>query len=400
MVGRMLMLGRRDLLRAGAGTVLMPAVARAQQRTEADLAAPVCPAQGQRIVTNPLLPGAGENPFRDRAARERFWLPHPPRSRTALDEFFDAVYDDNVFEGGYRTVRWTPAGLVSSPEASAPADAAVPGASRHAKSLNWSGAFLHAAGGLALTHIVGRWTVPKFDLPRNHDGRTSRASIWIGLDGQGRHRDAALPQIGTVHTRAPSDPAFAHGAWFQWWDRRLDKEPLGLPHAITNLAVEEGDTIACSLEAFGPDPNCSGRKNEDRIRIFIANEKKKQFVMPFYVFAPAGSLAPDRIPRIAGMTAQWIIERPKSANPDQVAGDREIFAFPEYDSLVFRSCGTAAAPAPGDTAVAYRDLETARFISMYDRRQAHGRTVLLSGPAPDGWKDRSLRMRYGGTFNT
>lgn len=394
------MIGRRDLLLAGAGTTLL-GVGRAPAVALAGPPSPgICPTQGDRFVRNPWLPMAGENPFASYASRDRYWLPHPPRLGTALDDFFDAVYDAARFDGGYLEADIVVAALVPAGEASSPFEAAMPGGGRRGRSRNWSGAAVHATDGNLLRHVVGQWTVPNFTRPSDSASRTARASIWIGLDGQGRHRDAALPQIGTVHSRAPGDADFSHGAWVQWWDRRLDSQPLGLPYTIGNLPVAPGETIACSLEAFGPDPNCAGRENEDRIRVFIANLSRGKFVMPFYMFAPAQSLTSQRIPRIGGASAQWIIERPKVFEADPETGDHETLVFPEYDALRFETCGTAAAPDLDAETAAWGDLESARLISMYDRREQAGRTRMLSGPAPNGWANRSLRMRYGGTFDT
>ena len=96
-------------------------------------------------------------------------------------------------------------------------------------------------------------------------------------------------------------------------------------------------------------------------------------------------------PDIAGATAEWILERPA------IPGQPTRYNFPDYGHTEFDLCVVVE----GDGVNIFslfggmpQDLQSARFIRMYDRLDNPQRTAFISMPQRKG--DTAVGISYGG----
>ncbi|MET7244070.1 G1 family glutamic endopeptidase [Methylobacterium sp. EM32] len=236
------------------------------------------------------------------------------------------------------------------------------------RSANWSGASLTALHGRSLVAVMARWRVPAVT---GEAGRPARASVWIGLDGQGAYRNASLPQVGTLQAW---DGAGAHyETWVQWWAWGEDNAPQPL-----RLAVEPGDRMSAILTVVDPAT----------VRVNLKNETVGTMLQAFDLAAPGGR-------HISGASAAWILERPSPLGSD----GWHPYPLAAYGSLTFTD-GLAQSRGPGETMLTEHDLARASLIRMIalDRVPGHARTI--SAPARVTGDRRALTVRDGAPFPT
>jgi hypothetical protein len=92
------------------------------------------------------------------------------------------------------------------------------------------------------------------------------------------------------------------------------------------------------------------------------------------------------MPAIAGATAEWILERPT------IFHQTNLYPFPDYGTMSFANCWAGAAAVPGPPQ-SIHNLETARFIRMYDVEEDPVRTVWIS--MADRQSDTAVHLQYG-----
>ncbi|AWN52316.1 G1 family glutamic endopeptidase [Methylobacterium sp. 17Sr1-1] len=236
------------------------------------------------------------------------------------------------------------------------------------RSVNWSGASLTALHGRSLVGVMARWRVPAVT---GAAGRPARASVWIGLDGQGAYRNASLPQIGTLQIW---DGARAHyETWVQWWAKGENNAPQPL-----GLAVAPGDVVSAILTVRDPAT----------VRINLKNETAGTMLQAFDLAAPGGR-------HVSGASAAWILERPSPLGAD----GWHPYPLAAYGSLSFAD-GLAQSRGPGETMLTEHDLSRASLIRMIalDRVPGHARTI--SSPARVTGDRRALTVRDGASFPT
>jgi hypothetical protein len=248
----------------------------------------------------------------------------------------------------------------------------------HQDSLNWSGASLTPRNGQMFTNIVGVWRVPFLADPP--DGREYHCSTWIGLDGQREYLDSTLPQVGTAQYVSTVNGAFARTfeSWFEWWP--LD--PVTLP----KLVIQPGDEIVCWLRVI----------NAHCVQFFILNLGEAGLAgllgADFVAFkwptpARAWRDGPAVIQtRVAGATAEWIMERPTRLHSEA------LYELPDYNApapaavrkpFQFRHCYAVSAHSPAEVGF-LQPLRSAMLIDMFKRENDPYRTVKISMASRNG----------------
>lgn len=258
-----------------------------------------------------------------------------------------------------------------------------PAATRFQNSRNWSGATIAAHGDRSLVLVLGLWRMPKVGPVPVVPGKPGGLSMWVGLDGTRRNFDSSLPQIGTTATVNPAGTDYS--AWTQWWARdTTNTEPTPL-----NFVVAPGDLIGGAV--FVRDPFTVGM-------VLINLSSVLPICLPVTVTSPwvphSGLM---KQPRIAGGSAEWILERPALPPDPAHPHDRELAPFPAYAPTAFEFCAAGAAPTvdlAGVFAATWRDLLAARRVRMIDRLSMPGRTSFISMPTVSG--SARIALRYGG----
>jgi hypothetical protein len=253
------------------------------------------------------------------------------------------------------------------------------GASRVSTSRNWSGAFIVPTEDTMFVLVAGLWTVPSVSLPPPAYLETGKnpyvCSTWVGLDGQRRYLNSSLPQTGTMQflTVPPSAPPQTEViAFFQWWDRETGGTFLGL----TGLSVRPGDVMIGAVWAKTETTAIAYLRNVTTGHMAIVGANSAVVTL---------SSGPKVELTISGATAEWILERP------MVPGTKDLYPFPTYSTTTF-ACWAGAALAAGPPQ-SWHDLQTARFIRMYDTLHNPTRTAFISMPTREG--DTAVRLDYG-----
>ena len=248
-------------------------------------------------------------------------------------------------------------------------------------SRNWAGVYVTASCDRQLSQIWGVWTAPS-GLVRPSGSEASdlpfACSNWIGLDGQRLYLDSSLPQAGTV-SLLQSDGTTAAQAWVQWWGRTA---PQNAP-TILPLPLSPGDDVLAVLTATADDAVIAVLVNLSRTpRVGVA----VSFAAPA---VDAGGVLVT--PKIAGATAEWILERPSIPNsPD-------IFNFPDYGSSTFTFCIAVESTALDLGALsegAVRLLHGASLIRMVEIDPDPARIEILS--LSRRCDATTARITYGG----
>lgn len=258
----------------------------------------------------------------------------------------------------------------------------LPSATRFETSRNWSGAFIAADNDRVFRQVWGSWTAPTFaNFVPGPGTDPYTISAWIGLDGQRTYFNSSLPQIGTTTIlKSPYAGTPQCFAWTQWWDRESDTT---LPVPIAKFPVDQGDSIACSLLVVDPVRVWFSITNMSRIphKTTTVNANSP------WIKRQNGLMEQ---PRVSGATAEWIFERPL------IPYTKTFANFPPYLPMQFSLCSALAVelPAVGIPLVLNeRDLSTARFIRMFERRNSPPRTAYISMPSRVG--DDGVALTYG-----
>jgi hypothetical protein len=251
---------------------------------------------------------------------------------------------------------------------------------RYESSSNWSGGYITSRDGQMFTELYGSWQVPTSSVPTGATGAVSnyRSSAWIGLDGQRSYLNSSLPQIGTVQYIDASGTQMVPKAstWFQWWQPHVIRPPVTLP-----LPVEPGDLITSSLIVL----------DETHVQFLIKNQTTGVLLLPFIVKAPQVNLKnPPTVKqlKIAGATAEWILERPSEIII--TVADGSIYLrrgplrdLPDYGTEVFDNCLAVSASKPGEPGRT-QILAGARLIDMFKLENNPNRTTFISTAKPEG----------------
>jgi hypothetical protein len=260
---------------------------------------------------------------------------------------------------------------------------------RFETSPNWAGAYITANQGKQFLQIWGVWTIPAKLAPPSQpfQGRSGIPYVcanWIGLDGQRRYFDASLPQIGTSSILA--NGATTAQAWTQWWTRERginNTPPVPLPSPFT---VAPGNLVLSVLTAIDPTTV---------VCVMVNLSTQPPTAISVKITAPPVNL-PDgttATPKIAGATAEWIVERP--AIPGQTPPT--LYNFPNYHKTEFESCIAVEGDSVNSLSLLTgtpQELEGERLIRMFDVLQNPERTAYIS--MPKRRSDTAVRVRYGG----
>jgi hypothetical protein len=262
---------------------------------------------------------------------------------------------------------------------------APPEETRIEKSSNWSGAYLTANRYRKFMQVWGRWTIPDhLKIPpapfEGPPGVSYVCSSWIGLDGQRRYLDSSLPQIGTASTLRPDGTTVAE-AWTQWWARG-DANTAPLPIGLT---VSPGDEVLCVLTALDPQTVVFVMVNLSAVPLPEG--------MAVLGTSPPVTLPDNSVvhPDIAGVTAEWVIERPR------ILGQTTRYNFPDYRRTEFKSCIAVEADRVDISSLpsgVMQELRGERFIRMFDVLANPARTAYISMPRK--LSDSSISVKYGG----
>ncbi len=248
------------------------------------------------------------------------------------------------------------------------------GSTRIETSDNWAGAMIAARGGRQFTIAFGEWTVPAPTQPPPEDRGPAgvetiyTCSAWLGLDGARQYLDSSLPQIGTTQSlavAADGTQTVTCNAFFQWWAaRQISVHYETLP----GITLQPGDRVMALLTVVDP---------RTVVAVFRKFGPQSQIAV-IQRTAPDVRLGDGTVtqPRIAGATAEWIVERPRPFVNDSPNLDR----FPDYRRVDFSSCVAGLAAQPG-AATAEATLAAARLLRMYEVPQnAPSRTRFISVP--------------------
>ena len=169
-------------------------------------------------------------------------------------------------------------------------------------SYDWSG-YVARDGGFS--SVSGAWSVPRVE-PRGSAGSSELAS-WVGIGGANGAHD--LIQTGTNAIVANGNVSYT--AWYELYPA---------PSVIVPLSVSAGDSIFASVAALGGG------------RWFIYIEDR----------STGGSYHAIVHYRSTGSSAEWIVERPWTAN-----GQTELPAFSgaAFTRMFARKNGTTITPA-------------------------------------------------------
>jgi hypothetical protein len=242
-----------------------------------------------------------------------------------------------------------------------------------ASSRNWSGGCLVPHGGHRFRQVVSIWRVPGAELPPALSGATPvdgeyACSTWVGLDGYRRHA-GSLPQIGTVVQLevAGGISTVTHAAWFQWWVRNMDFEPI----IIDNLPVAKGNSILGMVNVVSPQEVWFLMLNLDQ-----------------GAFTAFGMHAPVPTEPVRGTTAEWITERPTRLKSDV------LYPLPDYGRISFKPC-LARSATDASALGRWRALDGVRLIQMTEQREEPFRSAVISKAIKTG--RRRLMTTYRAT---
>jgi hypothetical protein len=232
---------------------------------------------------------------------------------------------------------------------------------RYETSLNWSGAYAVPSDGKMFVHVSGRWVVPRPSLPLPIDqvppgpgGVCYACTTWVGLDGQRQYVDSSLPQVGTrsvLQVMPDGSETCSAIAWCQWW---VAGDPNSQPQDIS-VPIEPDDVVSCLLRVT----------DETHVIVSITNLSTNIGTNVCMTLPEAGT-------RIAGATAEWIMERPMIVHQQP-----KLYPFPNYTSTELISCQAQAAIGPGSPE-SEETLERANFIRMFEVRANPERTAYIS----------------------
>ncbi|MFL5256850.1 MAG: G1 family glutamic endopeptidase [Rhodopila sp.] len=334
----------------------------------------------------PLPPGGQANPS-DWAPSDLMYYGLPQRpDRTILPAAYDAWMA--MFGQTLRFLEYVGKNMepeVISTDVDVPTSSAgplIPFSPGHfGTSANWSGAYLDATSGLTFQQIYGQWPVPEISLPADDTDKTYQCANWIGFDGQRRYKSSTLPQLGSLQkVDSERDKTPSVCAWTQWWARNdleatpveICSFPVEFNNRLAGVVTRMNDhAVLCNLINLSTDPPCMVAVHVD--------------APPLPVNSPGNLTAPP-LYTMAGATAEWVLERPAVlGHTDELQG------FPDYKATAFASCVAVEGNDDGERIIE-RTLTTARYIRMFERREAPTRTVFISVPERD--TDHSFKLHH------
>ncbi len=263
--------------------------------------------------------------------------------------------------------------------------------SRFQKSRNWAGASVVADHGKQFVLTIGGWTIPTPLLPgqddRGNAGVTNdyHCSCWIGLDGTRRYLNSSLPQIGTeqiLTVDAAENQSVRCRAWFQWWART---QVTSHWFELTNVHVCPEMFVMAAIWAVDPHHViCLFRTFGNPSILYRLPIQQVPEVWLRKIGGPKGT------PSISGASAEWVVERPMTFDPQPV-----LELFPDYSPVTFESCVAGMAHhsnAPTEEKI----FSAPRWYRMYETLPTAKpkRARLISMPSPVD--STSLTVKHGG----
>ena len=214
-------------------------------------------------------------------------------------------------------------------------------------SANWSGAVITPPIFKTFNKVSAQWYVVTVE-PSAAYAPYYVMSSWVGIDGWGGSGDVL--QAGIDQQASESGDAAVYWVWYEWYPAD--------PVAITNLTVQPGDLVVCSVTALS--------SNTAQVFMSVNNVG-----VSFSFTAPSGT-------NLVGNCAEWIVERPQPLNePGQ------YLTLPQYAVVGFSSI---AAYVSGDAATVYDLCPNQTSLSMVDGN------VRLSVPEVVGCTGLQLRF--------
>lgn len=195
----------------------------------------------------------------------------------------------------------------------------LPGGTKLESSRNWSGAGVVPAGGHRFQFVAGGWQVPHLapgPAPVGW-GLDRRCSIWIGFGGH-RLWSRALPQLGTLDIEGATD---GHRPFVQWWIRG---NPRSGALILDGPSLKPGNRILCFLWLLSPRQAAFYLVNADAPDPPVAGCIR----------------SPDETVPAAGVSAQWIVERPRDPRT------KTLHPLANFRTVELSDCAAGAAGVP------------------------------------------------------
>jgi Peptidase A4 family len=205
----------------------------------------------------------------------------------------------------------------------------------------WSGVGADAPEGTRIDSVSGCWTVPNAYPPGRGDLQSYECTSWVGIDDGMRSADIIQAGVHSIVYDFPNFPFSTASPPVQivypWWEWVPGPEV-----AITNFPVLPGDTVGVSIYVFSPQEAQISLWNTGpgTITNFIVTNNPA--VTSEYGEEFAGFGMPD----IAGVCAEWILERPKLLDAQ---GQKVPAKLANYGSVFFYLMGAGASRDDGAT---------------------------------------------------
>ena len=249
----------------------------------------------------------------------------------------------------------------------------VPGES---SSFNWSGAFARPFDHSHVTRAQGLWTVPE-PKPLDLSEKDYASSMWVGLDG---HDPASrsMPQVGTGQWVSVDNAGNATPAIFTWWQWFVRDGLTNAQIALPVVPVKVGHVVYAQVSRIAPEI----------ASIFIIN-LTTNVALPFWFrfvspIQPPLSPTNPLPPRIEGITAEWILERPAHLDT------KVIYPLPDYGKTTFDFCCAGT-----DSTGPFQEfnMDQARLIRMVDWEITPPSGKVVSTSERDG--PLGMRLHFG-----
>ncbi|MBX6374655.1 MAG: hypothetical protein IRZ13_10535 [Acetobacteraceae bacterium] len=235
------------------------------------------------------------------------------------------------------------------------------GGTRFESSRNWSGARVVPTGGHRFQFAAGRWRVPRLTPGSAPDpsGLDRRSSVWLGFGGH-RSWSRALPQIGTFDIEGAPD---RHLPFVQWWIRG---NPRSGALVLRRPGIGPGDRILCLLWLRSPGVAA----------FYVLNADSRDPPV-------AGCIhSPDEAVPAAGVSAEWIVERPRDP------ATRTLHPLANFGIVELSDCAAGAAGVPE------RLAGTGRLHRMIARLEHPHRSRCIAEPRRGTDSHGSVAVRF------
>ena len=205
----------------------------------------------------------------------------------------------------------------------------------------WSGMRAAAPEGTWMNSVSGRWTVPNTYPPGRGDLQSYECSSWVGIDDGTQSADIIQAGVHSIVYDFPNfglSTASSHmQVVYPWWEWVPGPEV-----AITNFPVLPGDTVWVSIYAFSPQEAQISLWNMGPGAITNFNVTND----PAVAFEFGEEFAGSGMPDIAGVCAEWIVERPQFRDAQ---GQIVPVKLANYGSVFFYLMGAGASRDDGST---------------------------------------------------